>query len=79
MMRLGMLPCCAMTLSRSMVSTLPTTSDNTRGRYFSTHGRSPSDGAGEGEEEEEEEGATGEEEEAVGGGGLVGVVRALPG
>ena len=45
-----------------MVSTLPTTSDSTRGRYFSTHGRS--DSMEEGGEEEEEE--AGDEEEAGG-------------
>ena len=32
-------PSCAMTLSLLTVSTLPTTSSNTTGRYFSTHGR----------------------------------------
>ena len=37
-----MLPSLAMTFSLSTVSLLPTTSDSTRGRYFSTHGSSPS-------------------------------------
>ena len=48
-----MLPSFAITFSLSIVSLLPTTSDSTRGRYFSTHGSSPS-GTGEEEEEEEE-------------------------
>ena len=36
--RLGMLPCCASTCSRPTVSSLPTTSSITLGRYFSSHG-----------------------------------------
>ena len=47
-----MLPSLAITFSLSIVSLLPTTSDSTLGRYFSTHGSSPS---GDGEVEEEEE------------------------
>lgn len=52
MIRFGMLPSLAITFSRSIVSLLPTTSDSTLGRYFSTHGSSPSV---DGEEEEEAE------------------------
>ena len=46
-----MLPSLAMTFSLSTVSLLPTTSDSTLGRYFSTHGSSPSADGGWEEEE----------------------------
>ena len=52
-----MLPSFAITFSLSIVSLLPTTSDSTRGRYFSTHGSSPSIEAADddGDEEVEED------------------------
>lgn len=43
-----MLPSFAITFNLSIVSLFPTTSDNTRGRYFSTHGSSPSAAGGSG-------------------------------
>ncbi len=52
MIRFGMLPFFAITFSLSTVSLFPTTSDSTRGLYFSTHGSSPSGTAAGGEEEE---------------------------